>query len=480
MDVSGFNLSWIDARTQDLISMQRLWQDVQVLLRNQISPQSFDIWLGEVRPLSVQNGVVDLEVPNRFHGDWIVENYLDVIRRSFCDVLGKNVNIRCIVRESSGGSSQAAKSEEDEDPPSERILEPAEDSSAEQIASSIFKGGRPPPDKTFDNFVVGACNEFAHAASLAVADFPGQQNNPLFIYSDTGLGKTHLLHAIANRILDQDQKTSIMYVTAEQFMNEMINALRYKRMSEFRERFRARVDILLMDDIQFLGGKDRTQEEFFHTFQALLGSGRQIVLTADMLPRDIKGLEERLRTRFEGGLIADIQPPDMETLLAILRVKAEALNLTVSQEVGLYIVGGVRNNNVRELEGVLNMLAAKVSFYQEPLTLETVKKHLQHVLKSDKPLIQPDQIIQAVARFHNVKASDIRGASRLKRLVRPRQVAIYLIREHTELSFPDIGKLIGNRDHSTIQYACRKVKETLEKDPDLSSLVEMIEKNLGI
>jgi len=260
-------------------------------------------------------------------------------------------------------------------------------------------------------------------------------------------------------------------------MNEMINAIRYKKMHEFRDRYRSKCQVLLLDDIQFLSGKDRTQEEFFHTFEALQNSGRQIVITADMLPREIKLLEDRLRTRCEGGLLADLQAPDLETMLAILSSKAEVLNLSIPSDVSQYIAGGV-SGNIRELEGVLNRLAAVASFYRESITLDIAQKYLKSMLGADKQVLTPDQIIQAVARFHNVKASDIRSASRLKRLVRPRQVAIYLIREHTDYSFPDIGRAIGGRDHSTIQYAYRKVQSELGKDPDLTALINMIERNL--
>jgi chromosomal replication initiator protein len=435
-------------------------------------PQTFGLWFSDVRIRTLRDDVVELEVPGRYHEAWISDNFIDILRSSFREVLGRQVGVVFVHRETETDVL-------DEDARADSG-DASLDSDEEIPTIETFLGGRPPVDKTFANFVVGPNNEFAHAASLSVADFPGKQNNPLFIYSDTGLGKTHLLHAISNRILEQDRQATVIYLTAEQFMNEMINALRYKRMVEFRERYRSRADILLIDDIQFLGGKDRTQEEFFHTFQALLGSGRQIVLTADMLPRNIKGLEERLRTRFDGGLIADIQPPDLETLLAILQMKAEALDLVVSQEVALFIVGSLRNNNIRELEGVLNMLTAKAAFYHENLNMETVRKHLQAFLKVEKKNVDPEQIIQAVARFHNVKALDLRGSSRINRLVRPRQIAIYLIREHTDLSFPDIGRIIGNRDHSTIQYACRKIKGMIQKDPNMATLVEMIEKNIGL
>jgi chromosomal replication initiator protein len=466
--------------------MQSVWNEVQAILRVEMSPQSYEIWLRDVRMSSLHETSVEIEVPNRFHGDWIVENYLDILKKAFSEVTGRNLTIRMVLG-SNPANMQRPQERTDlsaaSDARGDALGDPndagdSEDWSGGSSAWLSSSSGQPHPDKSFANFVVGRCNEFAHAASLSVSDFPGRQNNPLFIYSDSGLGKTHLLHAIGNRILEQDRNASVLYVTAEEFMNEMISALRYKKMSEFRERYRSRIEILLMDDIQFLGGKDRTQEEFFHTFQALQGSGRQIVMTADVLPKAIKGIEDRLRTRFEGGLIADIQAPDMETLLAILAMKADALHLDISSEAQNYIASHVQGN-IRELEGALNRLAATSAFYKEPLTLEIVSHRLDNVLKNDKPAISGEQIIQAVARFYNLKASDIRGASRLKRLVRPRHIAIYLIREHTDNSFPDIGRLVGNRDHATIQYGYRKIKDELGTDPNLASFVEMIEKNLG-
>jgi chromosomal replication initiator protein len=285
------------------------------------------------------------------------------------------------------------------------------------------------------------------------------------------------VHSIGNRILRQEPNARICYVTAEQFMNEMITAIRYKRTPDFRERYRSRSDVLLMDDIQFLSGKRGTQEEFFHTFEALQNAGRQIVMTADMLPRDIEGLEDRLRTRFSGGLEVDLQPPDLETMLAILHKKAEELGLEIPNEVALFIAGGVRGN-IRELEGALKRLAAITAMYSEPITIETTRKRLAHLIVPDNPVITPDQIIKSVARIHNVKTSDILGTSHQKRLVRPRHISIYLIREHTDLSFPDIGRSVGGRDSSTVQYAYKRIKKQREKDPDVQAVLELLEKNL--
>ena len=456
--------------------MQDLWNQVRDVLADHISAHNLDAWFSEVRILEVRQGEVQLEVPSRFHRDWIVDNYQEAMKRAFSTVLGRNVGIDIQLQESEPAGFSSSQQADDPAMPSEPGIEPAAPPERPPEGPLGWRV-RPNPEKNFDNFVVGACNEFAHGAALAVADFPGGQYNPLFIYGGTGLGKTHLVHSIGNRILRQEPAARICYVTAEQFMNEMITAIRYKRTPDFRERYRSRSDVLLMDDIQFLGGKRGTQEEFFHTFEALQNAGRQIVMTADMLPRDIEGLEERLRTRFSGGLEVDLLAPDLETMLAILHKKGEELGLLIPNEVALFIAGGVRGN-IRELEGALKRLAAITAMYNEPITLETARKRLAHLIVPENPIITPDQIIKTVARIHNVKTSDILGTSHQKRLVRPRHVAIYLIREHTELSFPDIGRSVGGRDSSTVQYAYKRIKKLRDKDPDMQAILELLEKNL--
>ncbi len=461
--------------------MQDLWNRVRDILAEHISPSNLDVWLSEVRILKVRDSEVLLEVPNRFHRDWIMDNYQDAMKKAFSTVLGGNVGIRISLQAEEKPAPIAPAIERPADRHLSPDREPASETAPLGPAGSdngpLGWRGRPHPEKTFDNFVVGACNEFAHGAAQAVADFPGGQYNPLFMYGGTGLGKTHLLHSIGNRILHQEPSARICYVTAEQFMNEMITAIRYKRTQEFRERYRSRSDALLIDDIQFLGGKRGTQEEFFHTFEALQNAGRQIVMTADMLPRDIEGLEERLRTRFSGGLEVDLQPPDLETMLAILHKKAEELGLLVPGDAALFIAGGVRGN-IRELEGALKRLAAITAMYGEPITLETTRKRLAHLIVPENPIITPDQIIKTVARMHNVKTADVLGPSHQKRLVRPRHIAIFLIRERTNLSFPDIGRAVGGRDSSTVQYAYRRIKKLREKDPDMQAIIELLEKNL--
>jgi chromosomal replication initiator protein len=345
----------------------------------------------------------------------------------------------------------------------------------QQVVPSI------PEDKVFTNFVVGACNQFAHAAAQAVADTPGDpQYNPLFIYGGTGLGKTHLLHAIGNGIQRQTGgKARILCVTGEQFTNELIDALRLRQMPAFRSRFRDYPEVLLIDDVQFISGKERTQEELFHTFEWLKDRRRQIVFTADVLPRDIRGFEPRLRTRCESGMIADMQPPDVETLVAIIHQKGADKGLQVTPEVAHFIGMRVRGS-IREIEGVLNRLLALCRLHGEPRpTVAFARQHLGSVLPDVPTAPGHDEIIKTVATFYNIKLGDLLGTRRLKTLVRPRHVAMWLVRNHTELSFPEMGRAF-KRDHATVQHGVRKIDTLLKRDADLKNTVQAIERNLGL
>jgi chromosomal replication initiator protein len=419
------------------------------------------IW-STVRPIqvsSITDAGVKLEVPNRYYRDWVSANYGPVLAAELEEALGRPVELHFQV---------AVKSDS-----------PAVGGSEGDTTSAIVPIPGVAPDKTFENFVVGTSNEFAHAAALATADAPGEsQYNPLFIYGDTGLGKTHLLHAIGNRIRSQDPDARVLYVTAEQFTNELIDALRYRRMPEFRDRYRKQPTLLLMDDVQFLSGKDRTQEELFHTFEWLNERSRQIVFTADVLPRDIRMFEPRLRTRCESGMLADTQAPDMETLLAIFRQKAEELQLDVPDGVAQWIAARV-HGNIRELEGVLNRLSAIMRLRPGPLTIEFARQHLSSVLNELPSTLSAEDIIQTVANFYNVRISDLKGQRRLKQLVRPRHVAMYLVRKNTEHSFPEIGRIFGGRDHATVQHAVKKIRGLIARDVDMKSAVFTLQRSLG-
>jgi chromosomal replication initiator protein len=441
------------------VQKDQLWSMIQGSLREKLGAQNFEIWIRPIQMSSISGDAVSLEVPNRYYRDWVAANYGPALNEELEQAIGRPVRLKFHV-------ARAAETE------------------AEPVERPVEKIRKPDPipgvslDKTFENFVVGKSNEFAHAAALAVADAPGEsQYNPLFIYGDTGLGKTHLVHAIGNRIRQQDPEAKILYVTAEQFTNDLIDALRYRRMPEFRDRYRKRPSVLLIDDVQFLSGKDRTQEELFHTFEWLNERGIQIVFTADVLPREIRGFEPRLRTRCECGMLADTQAPDMETLLAILRQKAENQGLVIPDDVAQWITARV-HGNVRELEGAVNRLNAVMRLRPGALSLDVARQHLSSMLDDMPQTVNAEDIMATVANFYNVKVSDLKGSRRLKQLVRPRHVAMYLVRKFTNHSFPEIGRIFGNRDHATVQHAVKKIRSQSKQDVDIRSAVQTLERNI--
>ncbi len=436
-----------------------LWDKLLVAMQHRIGHQGVDVWLKNAYPLNLDAASLQIEVENRYYCDWITENYGDELR-SEAAALSGNSELRVVLVPR--GQSTGESSEE----------EPQSATPAEPPAVGVN------PDQTFDNFVIGECNRFAHAAAGAVADSPAEAYNPLYIYGASGLGKTHLLHAMGNQILASGGGR-VVYVTAEDFMNEMINCIRYKRMEDFRAKYRRRASVLLVDDIQFLGGRDRTQEEFFHTFNALMNSGRQVILTSDVVPREIDKLEARLRTRFEGGLLADLQPPDRETLMAILQQKADFEGLHIPSDLAEAIASSV-NGNVRELEGVLKRLSALHSFYGGPITLQFARDRMPNIFTAAPVNVTVPSIIEAVARYHSLRSADIVGKKRTRTLTVPRHIAMYLARKHTRLSFPELGREFGGRDHSTIQHGFRKVRDELNENADLAYKIRLIEQGMNI
>jgi chromosomal replication initiator protein len=328
------------------------------------------------------------------------------------------------------------------------------------------------PKYTFGEFVSGSSNQFAFAAAMAVANNPATTYNPLFIYGGVGLGKTHLINAVGNSILQKSPNMKVCYYTSEKFMNELINSLRYAKMDEFRNKFRS-MDVLLIDDVQFIAGKERTQEEFFHTFNALYESHKQIVVTSDKFPKEIPGLEERLRSRFEWGLIADIQAPDVETKQAILKMKAEQNNIELPEDVAFFLANSI-TTNVRELEGYLIRIGAYASLTSTPITLAMAKEVLKDILVEKNRELSIEEIQKAVASHFNVKVSDLKSSKRLKAMVLPRQIAMYLSRQLTSSSYPEIGERFGGKDHSTIIHAIKKIEKNLEEDFQLRSVINTL------
>jgi chromosomal replication initiator protein len=332
------------------------------------------------------------------------------------------------------------------------------------------------PEYSFSTFIKGPSNKFAHAACQAVADFPGKTYNPLFIYGSSGLGKTHLLHAVANRVLAMRPDAQVTYITSERFMNEMIYCLRFEKMHEFRRKYR-NCDVLLVDDIQFIAGKVHTQEEFFHTFNALYEAKGQIVVTSDQFPKDIPDIEDRLRNRFQWGLIADIQPPDVEHRVAILMSKAEKFSIPLSHEVAFFIANHAKNN-VRVLEGSLKRIAAFASLQGRPLNLELAAEILKNMLGEPTKSVTVDKIMKAVADHFKVKVTDLKSKKRQRAFSLPRQIAMYLSRTRVESSFPEIGAKFGGKDHTTVMFACRKIQDRRSKDLDLKNTLDALERRL--
>jgi chromosomal replication initiator protein len=395
-----------------------------------------------------------------------MDNYLSVIRDSLDAVTHVDFKINFLVNSDNGKVTEASD-------PVKKPHAPAKKVTANKVRSQPTLNS----NYSFERFVVGSCNQFAHAAAVAVAEQPAKNYNPLFIYGGVGLGKTHLLNAIGMRSLDLYQSMNVLYVSAEEFMNELINSIRYDKMPQFREKYR-NIDCLLIDDIQFIAGKERTQEEFFHTFNTLHDSGKQIVVSSDKFPKDIQNLESRLRSRFEWGLIADIQPPEVETKMAIIEKKAQENNLFLPQNVSHFIAVSAESN-IRELEGFLVRISAYASLTNREINLELVKEVLKKIIKqNEKEEITIEEIVKTVASKFNLKLVDIKSQNKNKNLVLARQIVMYLARKLTTASFPDIGDKIGGRDHSTVIYANNKMKRLLSTDEKLRQTIENIENSL--
>ncbi len=444
--------------------MESVWDKATKIIQDKVSKQNYDTWIKPIKIVAMEDKCVQLAVPNKFFKDWLMDNYLSMIKNSLHNVVGISVDIDFILNKEKEKKSEAAVL---------NFEQPQNNSGNHQIPrnkSISFLNNH----YTFDRFVVGPSNQFAHAASIAVAKQPAKNYNPLFIYGGSGLGKTHLLNAIGLMTAASHPDFNVMYVSAEAFMNEMINSIRYDRMPKFREKYR-NIGSLLIDDIHFLAGKDRTQEEFFHTFNTLHDSGKQIVVTSDKFPKDIPNLEGRLRSRFEWGLIADIQAPEIETKIAIIEKKMQESKIDLSPAVAHYIASHVESN-IRELEGFLIRISAYSSLTNRNIDLDLVKEVLKKIIKhNNKEEVSIDDIIKIVSGKLNIKITDIKAHNKNKNMVQARQISMYLARKLTNLSYPDIGQKIGGRDHSTVIYANNKVLNTLDADNNFKKMVQDIE-----
>ncbi|MCE5283546.1 MAG: chromosomal replication initiator protein DnaA [Deltaproteobacteria bacterium] len=447
--------------------MDILWDKTVKIIKEKLSQQNFETWIRPIRIAAMEADQVRLAVPNRFFKDWLIENYLDLIRESMRVAAGVNFHVDILVDQETRQETSVNVEE-----PAQALKKESPNRLARPKANTTLN-----PNYSFDRFVVGGCNQFAHAASVAVADQPAKNYNPLFIYGGVGLGKTHLLNAIGLKTQKSFPDMNVVYVSAEVFMNELINSIRYDKMPKFREKFR-NIDCMLIDDIQFIAGKERTQEEFFHTFNTLHDAGKQIVVTSDKFPKDIPNLEERLRSRFEWGLIADIQPPEIETKIAILEKKAHENNISLPSNVALYIASQPETN-IREIEGYLVRIAAYSSLTGKEIDMDLVKVVLKKLLRQEeKKEVSIEEIIKAVSSKFNIKISDIKSQKKNKNLVMARQISMFLSREITSASFPDIGEKTGGRDHSTVIYANNKVRKMIEKDKTVRDIVEDLQETL--
>ncbi len=434
---------------------ESLWEKVLESLRAQLSRPAYETWLKATRALSLSESLLLVGVPNEFARDWLQTRLYSLIRSTLSIARGEDTEVEF------------------------QVVPLARKSSAAQVLQERAPSSRPAfnPRYTFSSFVVGNSNRFAHAASLAVAEAPGRSYNPLFIYGGVGLGKTHLLQAIGNHVLSKSPPLRVYYISSERFTNEVINSIRDHRMVEFRERYRT-TDALLIDDIQFIAGKESTQEEFFHTFNALHEANKQIIISSDRPPREIPTLEDRLRSRFEWGLIADIQAPDFETRTAILKKKTEAEELFVPEEVLEYIAGNI-TSNIRELEGALIRLSAYASLYNKEIELPMAMSVLRDIIPVAERPISILEIQRAVATYFQISSEEMTAKKRSRDVSYPRQIAMYLSRELTDSSLPQIGESFGGRDHTTVLYACEKVRAELEADINLRTAVEEIKKSLS-
>ncbi len=434
-----------------------VWDEVLTRAETKINRHSFYTWFKPTAFVRESDNEVTVRVPNGLFRDWLTTHYAGVISEALTEIQRDGIQITFVA------AGEASSTE----PPA--------------VAPTPPPPAAPPaglnPRYVFDTFVVGSSNQFAHAASLAVAEAPSRSYNPLFLYGGAGLGKTHLMHAIGQYLLNQTPHTKLTYISSERFMNEMINAVRYDKILTFRERYRT-IDILLVDDIQFLAGKVGTQTEFFHTFNSLYDAQKQIVLSSDCLPTEIPSLEERLRSRFQWGLIADIQPPDLETKVAILKKKAGAEGVPLPDDVSLYIAGKIKSN-VRELEGSLIRLIAYASLTGSEISLPLAQEVLRDLLDHDDQTVTIEAVQRFVANYYKLKIADLKSRNNSKSVTLPRQIAMYLVKSLTSHSLPQIGKSFGGKHHSTVIHSIKKIDERCKRDSEFRTLVNSFLQSLN-
>ena len=434
-----------------------LWQETLKQFETRFGTHNFETWIKPIHIAHEDNNEFGLEVPSKFFRDWLVGHFLSTIQEELSKLAHERVHITVTINPQLQRPNEQPKIDEQ---PKTRSVEP----------TGLI------PKYTFENFVVGASNQFAQASCLAVANQPGEYYNPLFLYGGVGLGKTHLINAIGHKVLAKNPNLKVAYLASESFMNELITSLRRDKMDKFKARFR-NIDVLILDDIQFLAGKERTQEEFFHTFNSLYETHKQIIITSDRCPKEISGLEDRLRNRFEWGLIADIQPPDMETRVTILHKKAEMENVPLPHDVAVFIASHI-SSNVRELEGSLTRLGAFSSLTKAEITIDLAKEVLHNMLRGLHKEVTVENIQKVICEHFSLKMGELKSKRRTKNIALPRQMAMYLCRKHTSTSFPVIGDKFGGKDHSTVIHASKIIEKRMKSDLFMQSTIETLERSL--
>ncbi len=449
------------------LSAEKIWNSAREHLRSKLNNDTYNMWFAPLRACVIDGNFVTLEAANEFCGVWLKDNYLSLLQDAFATASGRQLQVKFKI---AAGGAPVSVAPVAATVKTTRMVEPAH----ERPASNDLHFN---PKNTFESFVVGNNNNFAYAAALAVAQAPGKSYNPLFLYGGVGLGKTHLLHAIGQHVAGSKKGARVAYVSSEKFTNEYIDAIQNNLLVKFRKKYRS-TDVLLIDDIQFLAGKERIQEEFFHTFNALHEAHKQIVLTCDRPASEIQGLEHRLVSRFEWGLVTDLQPPDVEMRLAILNKKAQIMGVTLPDEVVNFLANRIRTN-VRRLEGALIRVASYASLTGKKLTIEVVEGLLREILHEEGRLSISIEVIQKkVAEHFDIRLADMTSKRRPENIAFPRQVAMYLSRQMTESSLNTIGEAFGGRDHGTVLHACRLVKDRMEVDANVRQVVHYLEKQL--
>ena len=459
-----------------------VWPGILRSIKSKLSQESFDTWF---QPLAFEGvdasqRMIQLRAPNSVVKNWVNTNYSSLVDESLSEVRLDGYLIRWANDDKVVDQLNVSAERRAEDNSSVERSRESSPTSAPAVAAGQKKALQPPalnPKYTYESFVVGSCNQFAHAASSAVADAPGKTYNPLYIYGGVGLGKTHLMHACGHAIKQRNNHLQLCYISSEKFMNELINAIRYDRTQGFRERYRS-VDVLLIDDVQFMAGKERTQEEFFHTFNSLYDQQKQIVISSDCPPREIPTLEERLHSRFEWGLIADIEPPDLETKVAILKRKAETMGVSLPDDVALTIASRVKNN-IRELEGSLVRIVAFASLRGVPITKTLAQDSLRNTIaEPESDVLSIQKIQKAVAASYRIRVDELISKSNTRRLALPRQVAMYLCKTLTKHSYPEIGRAFGGKHHTTVIHSFGKIEALVERDGEIKRLINEISESL--